>query len=136
MTAPVLLVDDDVDELVALQATLSPLGFEIVKAECGEEALRHILRRDFAIVIMDLMMPGMNGFEVCELIRERDRCRDLSIVILTGFDEDAAKDLSGYRAGTFEFMSKPVLPEALRAKVADAVGRFQPPRPIQPKSGS
>jgi CheY-like chemotaxis protein len=126
MNAPVLIVDDDFDDLVALQATLDPLGLEIVKAESGDEALRLILQRDFAIVIMDLMMPKMNGFEVCTLIRERDRCRDLPVVILTGFDEDAAKGLSGYRPGAFEFMRKPVLPETLRAKVADCAARFQP----------
>jgi CheY-like chemotaxis protein len=126
MNGPVLLVDDDVDDLVALQATLEPLNLEIVKAANGEEALRHILRRDFAIVIMDLVMPRMNGFEVCALIRERDRCRDLPVVILTGFDEDASKTMPGYRPGAFEFMRKPVLPEALRAKVAECVDRFQP----------
>jgi CheY-like chemotaxis protein len=126
MSGPVLLVDDDFDDLVALRATLEPLGLEIVAAESGEEALRLILRRDFAIVVMDLMMPRMNGFEVCALIRERDRCRDLPVVILTGFDEDAAKSIPGYRPGAFEFMRKPVLPEALRAKVAECVDRFQP----------
>ena len=128
MNAPVLIVDDDFDDLVALQATLEPLGLEVVKAESGDEALRLILQRDFAILIMDLMMPRMNGFEVCALIRERDRCRDLPVVILTGFDEDGAKDLPGYRAGAFEFMRKPVLPEILRAKVADCVARFEPVR--------
>lgn len=128
MKGPVLLVDDDFDDLVALQATLDPLGLEVVKARSGDEALRLILARDFAIVIMDLVMPGMNGFEACALIRERDRCRGLPIVILTGFDEDGAKDLPGYRAEAFEFMRKPVLPETLRAKVAECVARFQQPR--------
>lgn len=125
LSGPVLIVDDDFDELVALQATLDPLRLEVITAESGEEALRLILRRDFALVIMDLMMPHMNGFEVCSLIRERDRCRDLPVIILTGFDEDGAKGLPGYRPGTFEFMHKPVLPETLRAKVADCVARFQ-----------
>ena len=125
MNGPVLLVDDDFDDLVAVEATLSPLGLEVVKAESGDEALRHLLQRDFAVIIMDLMMPRMNGFEVCTLIRERDRCRDLPVIILTGFDEDGAKELSGYRPGTFEFMRKPVQPEVLRAKVADCVARFQ-----------
>lgn len=125
MSAPVLIVDDDLDDLVALEATLEPLGLEIVKSDGGEEALRLILRRDFAIVIMDLMMPRMNGFETCALIRGRDRSRDLPIVILTGFDEDQAKELPGYFDGGFEFMRKPVPPEVLRAKVADCAARFQ-----------
>lgn len=123
---PVLLVDDDDDELFALQAALEPLGLEIVTAGSGDEALRLILRRDFAIVIMDLSMPRMNGFEVCALIRQRERCRDLPVVILTGFDEDGAKNIPGYRRGAFEFMRKPVQPEALRARVAESADRCQP----------
>lgn len=126
MKVPVLLVDDDDDDLFALEATLEPLGLEIVKAGSGAEALRMILQRDFSIVIMDLMMPGMNGFETCSLIRTRDRCRGLPVVILTGFDEEQAKEIAGYRPGEFEFMRKPVLPEVLRARVADSVVRFSP----------
>jgi CheY-like chemotaxis protein len=126
MNGPVLLVDDDFDDLVALEATLAPLGLEVVKAESGDDALRMLLRRDFAVIIMDLMMPRLNGFETCALIRARDRCRDLPIVILTGFDEDQAKGLPGYRPGAFEFMRKPVQPEALRAKVAACSARFVP----------
>lgn len=124
MKIPVLLVDDDADDLFALEASLEPLGLDIVKAGCGDEALRLILRRDFAIVIMDLLMPGMNGFEVCSLIRTRDRSRDLPVVILTGFDEEQAAGLPGYRAGAFEFLRKPVLPETLRARVAEAAARY------------
>lgn len=126
LNGPILLVDDDFDDLVALQATLEPLGLEVVKARSGAEALRLILERDFALVIMDLMMPGMNGFEACALIRGRDRCRGLPIVILTGFDEDGAKELPGYRPETFEFMRKPVPPEVLRTKAAECAARFQP----------
>jgi DNA-binding response OmpR family regulator len=124
MKIPVLLVDDDHDDLFALEATLEPLGLDIVKAESGDEALRLILQRDFAIVIMDLMMPGMNGFETCSLIRTRDRSKDLPVIILTGFDEEQSKHVPGYRAGAFEFMRKPVLPEALRARVAETASRY------------
>lgn len=124
MKIPVLLVDDDVDDLFALEASLEPLGLEIVKAETGDEALRLILQRDFAIVVTDLLMPGMNGFELCSLIRTRDRSRELPVVILTGFDEEQAKELPGYREGAFEFMRKPVLPETLRARVAESAARF------------
>ncbi|MBI4060230.1 MAG: response regulator [Elusimicrobia bacterium] len=134
MNGPVLLVDDDFDDLVALQATLDPLGLEVVKAESGDEALKLLLQRDFALVIMDLMMPRMNGFEVCALIRERDRCRGMPVIILTGFDEDGAQKLPGYRPGTYEFMHKPVPPEALRAKVADCLARYQPAAGVIPRS--
>ncbi len=134
MKVPVLLVDDDYDDLFALEAALEPLGLEIVKAESGDEALRLILQRDFAIVITDLMMPGMNGFEVCSLIRAREHSQDLPVVILTGFDEEQAKELPGYLPGAFEFMRKPILAETLRARVAGSAARFslRTPSPADP----
>ena len=98
--------------MVPLLDFSSTLGLEVVKAESGDEALLHILRRDFAVVIMDLLMPRMNGFEVSALIRGRDRCRDLPIVILSGFDEDGAKELPGYRPGAFESCASPCSPRA------------------------
>ena len=125
MRGPVLLVDDDADDLVALRATLDPLGLEIVTAESGDEALRLILARDFAVVVLDLVMPRMNGFEVCSLIRERERCRGMPVIILSGFDEDGAKELRGWRPDGFEYMRKPVEPQALRARVAECVERFE-----------
>lgn len=125
MKPAVLLVDDDIDDLVALEATLEPLGVELVKAASGPDALRLILQRDFSLVIMDLMMPVMNGFEVCAMIRGRDKCRNLPVIILTGFDEEGAREMPGYRAGTFEFLRKPVAPETLRAKALDCVARNQ-----------
>lgn len=127
MKTPILLVDDDPDDLVALQATLAPLDVEVFTADCGEEALRMLLRRDFAMVVMDLMMPRLNGFEACALIRQRDRCRDLPIVILTGFDEEGARGVAGYgAAGRFELLRKPVDPEELRAAVARHTVDFRP----------
>lgn len=126
MKGPILIVDDNPDDLVALEATLDPLGLEVVKAESGDDALRQLLRRDFALVIMDLIMPRMNGFEVCSLIRQRDRYKDLPVIILTGFDEDGARALPGYKAGAFDFLRKPVLPETLRKRVQDCVARFSP----------
>ncbi len=125
MNAPaVLIVDDDADDLVALEATLEPLGVEIVKAHGGEEALKNILERDFAVVIMDLMMPRLNGFEAAALIRQRERCRDLPILILTGFDEDGARSLPGYPPPRVEYLRKPVLPECVRERVSDCVAQY------------
>lgn len=120
----VLIVDDDPDDLVALEATLEPLGLEVVKANGGEDALMRILERDFAVVILDLMMPRLNGFEAAALIRRRERCRELPILILTGFDEDGARALPGYPPPPVEYMRKPVLPENLREKVAACAARF------------
>jgi DNA-binding response OmpR family regulator len=120
MNAAVLIVDDNLPYLEALHDTLEPLGFDVVLASSGEEALRLILERDFAIVIMDLLLPGLNGFEVGTLIRRRDKCRDIPIVISTGLEEEGLAGLAGYRPGSFELMTKPVRPERLRAKVAAA----------------
>jgi CheY-like chemotaxis protein len=119
----VLLVDDDPDDLFALRAALGGLEIEIACAQGGDDALRALLRRDFALVVMDLMMPRLNGFEVAALIRERERSRSLPIVILTGFDEDGAAGLPGYRAGEFDYLRKPVSPEALRQKVLESIAR-------------
>jgi DNA-binding response OmpR family regulator len=127
MNNAVLIVDDNLPYLEALQDTLEPLGVEVVTASSGEEALRLVLERDFAIVIMDLLLPGLNGFEVGTLIRRRDKCRDMPIVISTGLEEAGMAGLAGYRPGSFELMTKPVRPERLRAKVVAAcVARFQP----------
>lgn len=119
----VLIVDDDPDDLFALKATLEPLDLEIVQAGNGEEALRRILERDFAVVIMDLMMPRLNGFEAAALIRDRERCRNLPILILSGYDQDGMRALPGYRPLDLEFLNKPVVPETLRARVAACVER-------------
>ena len=120
MKGSVLLVDDNLPYLVAVQASLEPLGVEVVLAESGDDALRLILERDFSIIIMDLKLSDMNGFELHSLIRKRDRCRALPLVIVTGLDELEASAFTGYRAGAFEMMRKPVHPERLRAKVVSA----------------
>ncbi len=119
----VMIVDDDPDDLFALEATLETLDVEIVRASDGEDALRRLLERNVSAIVMDLLMPRMNGFETAALIRGRDRCASLPIIILTGFDSDGLRLIPGYRAGAYEFLAKPVLPEALRALVLDCVAR-------------
>jgi CheY-like chemotaxis protein len=118
----ILIVDDDPDDLLALEATLSSLRQEIVRARDGVEVLGLLLQRSFALVIMDLLMPRLNGFETGGLIRSRESSRDLPIILLTGFDVDGLPSLPGYRAD-FELMSKPVSPEALRARVLQCLSR-------------
>lgn len=127
MKGSVLLVDEDLPHLVALREALEPLGLVSVAAVSGDEALRLILQQDFTIVIMDLKLPDMNGFELCSLIRRRDRCRGLPVLIMTWLEEEDAKVLSGWHAGAFELISKSAQPEILRAKViAACVAAFQP----------
>lgn len=118
----ILIVDDDADDRFALEAALEPLGIEVAQAEDGDAALRHLLERDFAVVLMDLVMPKLNGFETAGLIRQREKHRDLPIIILTGYDADGARGLPGYRED-LECLSKPIQPDVLRARVAACLGR-------------
>ncbi len=118
----VLLVDDDPRNLLALEAVLSKNGCRLVSASSGPEALRHLLREDFALVLLDVMMPGMSGFEVAERIRTRPRSRDLPIVFLTALAQDDDMIRQGYRLGAVDYLLKPLNPTILTAKVAALVG--------------
>lgn len=120
----VLIVDDDPDDLVALEATLRPLGLDVVTADDGEGALRHLLNRRFAVVVMDLVMPRLNGYETAAFIRQRDSLRELPILILSGLDKEGVRLLPGY-APDLELLQKPVVPETLRARVAECVARAE-----------
>ncbi len=116
--ARVLMVDDRRDNLLALEAVLDPLGAELVRAGSGEEALRALLSGDFAVIILDVQMPGMDGFETAQLIKARDRTRNIPIIFLTAISGEAEHHLQGYRSGAVDYVYKPFSPEALRAKVA------------------
>lgn len=115
----VLAVDDDEKNLRALSALLASLPATVVTARSGEEALRHLLREDFAVVLLDLHMPALNGLETAALIRERERSRRTPIIFLTAYTRTDAQLLRGYQLGAVDFLTKPVLPEeVLREKVA------------------
>jgi signal transduction histidine kinase/DNA-binding response OmpR family regulator len=114
----ILVVDDAERNLAALEAILADLDANVVKARSGAEALRCLLRQDFALVLLDVRMPGMNGFETAELIRARDRSRHTPIIFLTAYDRTREHEVRGYALGAVDFLSKPVIPEVLRGKVA------------------
>jgi signal transduction histidine kinase/DNA-binding response OmpR family regulator len=114
----VLVVDDSERNLSALEAMLGDLDARFVPARSGEEALRLLLRQDFALVLLDVRMPGLDGFETAELIRQRERNRGTPIIFLTAYDGDREKEERGYALGAVDFLSKPVFPEVLRGKVA------------------
>ena len=114
----ILVVDDQPDTLTALEALLSTLGHEIVTARSGEEALRRLLDEDFGVIVMDVRMPGMDGFETVELIKQRPRHEDTAVVFLTGADADSEQIQRGYSAGAVDYIVKPVDPDVLRSKVA------------------
>jgi PAS domain S-box-containing protein len=114
----VLLVDDRAENLLALTAVLEPLEVRLVTAESGEEALRALLGEDFAVVLLDVQMPGMDGFETAEYIRGRERSAQTPIIFLTAVSTDISQVLRGYEAGAVDYVLKPFDPVVLRSKVA------------------
>lgn len=116
--ASILLVDDDARGLYALAEVLRDLRHEVVVAASGEEALRCLLRQDFAVVLLDVRMPGLSGYETAALIRRRERSRSVPIIFLTAFDKEQAHVFQGYEAGAVDYLFKPVDPLILKAKVA------------------
>ncbi|MBV8667169.1 MAG: response regulator [Burkholderiaceae bacterium] len=116
---PILLVDDLPENLIALEALLSelPLELEIVKANSGEEGLRHTLKRDFALILLDVQMPGMNGFETADLLRANPKTRHLPILFVTAGMNDEQHAFNGYELGAVDYLIKPIEPIVLRSKV-------------------
>jgi signal transduction histidine kinase len=114
----VLLVDDRADNLLALRAVLEPLGLELVEAGSGEEALRHLLAGEFALIVLDVQMPVLDGFETARLIRGRERTRYVPIIFLTAISGEPEHHLRGYQSGAVDYVYKPFEPEILRAKVS------------------
>ena len=119
-TSPVniLLVDDRAENLLALEAMLEPLGQNLVKAQSGEDALKYLLRQDFAVILLDVQMPGMDGFETAELIRGRDRSKHTPIIFLTAINTSDTHVSRGYQVGAVDFLLKPIVPDILISKVA------------------
>jgi CheY-like chemotaxis protein len=113
----ILLVDDQPANLLALEAVLESLGQNLVRASSGEEALRHLIRMDFAVILLDVLMPGMNGFETAAMIRERDSSRHMPIIFLTAGGKTEIEMFQGYAVGAVDYLLKPVRPAILRSKV-------------------
>jgi PAS domain S-box-containing protein len=118
MQPAVLVVDDHPENLVALEAVLSPLGARVTRAGSGEEALRAVLKDEFAAILLDVQMPGMDGFETAATIRGRPRSAHTPIIFLTALSSDMSNVARGYEAGAVDFVVKPFDPLVLRSKVA------------------
>ncbi|WP_354701043.1 hypothetical protein DSM112329_01350 [Paraconexibacter sp. AEG42_29] len=114
----VLLVDDRVENLITLEAVLGPLDLQLVRVTSGEDALRALLEQDFAAVILDVQMPGMDGFETASYIRRRPRSRLTPIIFLSAVSTDVSHVTRGYEAGAVDYVLKPFDPAILRSKVA------------------
>ena len=125
MPVNILLVDDQPNNLLALESILDILGQNLVRANSGEEALRLLIQKDFAVVLLDVLMPGMDGFETAGWIRHRDRSRHTPIIFLTGGGKTETEMFQGYAAGAIDYLLKPFVPEVLRSKVAILVDLYR-----------
>ena len=112
----ILVVDDNETNLIAIEAALAPVGRKLVLARSGVEALARLLEQDFALIILDVAMPGMDGFETARLVRSRARNRATPIIFITGMSWQDEEILKGYELGAFDFLIKPIRAEVLRAK--------------------
>ena len=116
--AKILLVDDRPENLVALEAVLSSLNQKLVLARSGDAALKALLSDEFAVILLDVLMPGMDGFETAEHIKRRPRTRDVPIIFLTALNSEPDYAFRSYSAGAVDYIAKPFDPWVLRAKVA------------------
>ena len=123
-TANILIVDDDPRTLLAMEALLSGPGRNTVTAASGQEALRWLLRQDFSVILMDVRMPDMDGFETADLIRQNERLRHVPIIFLSAIDTLEADVYRGAAKGAVDYLFKPVVPEVLKAKVSVFVDLF------------
>ncbi len=114
----ILLVDDQPGKLLAYQTILEALGENLVMAKSGREALHCLLKEDFALVLLDVVMPEMDGFETATLIRQRPRLERLPIIFLTAYSTSDLDKLKGYELGAVDYVFAPIIPEILRAKVS------------------
>jgi PAS domain S-box-containing protein len=113
----ILLVDDRPENLLALEAILEPLNQTLIRAHSGDEALRKLLLHDFAVILLDVQMPGINGFETARLIKSRERTRYIPIIFLTAISKDEEYVFQGYSVGAVDYLAKPFQPDILRSKV-------------------
>jgi CheY-like chemotaxis protein len=125
MKAHVLIVDDRPENLLSIEAALGSLDIEVVKASSGTEALRHLLDRDFALAILDVQMPGLDGYETAALIRSRERLSYMPIIFLTAVLTSEPHIFKGYEAGAVDYLLKPIAPQILKSKVASFVELYR-----------
>src|SRR6476619_2263648 len=131
--ARVLVVDDDEHNLLAIRTVIEDLA-EVEVAASGEEALRHLLKGEFAVILLDVFMPGMDGYETAQIIRERDQTKRIPIVFLSAVNKEKEHLMRGYAMGAVDYVFKPVEPVVLRSKVAVFVDLYEMTQEIQRKA--
>jgi CheY-like chemotaxis protein len=127
----ILLVDDRPNNLMALEGLLQRSDYELVLARSGEEALSQVLRHDFALILLDVAMPGMDGFQVASIIKERERSKLIPIIFITASVYEMDHVFRGYTVGAVDYLRKPIDPQALRSKVAVFVELFRQRKQIE-----
>src|SRR6476646_9169408 len=126
----ILIVDDRPENLLALEAILEPLGQRLVRASSGEDALRQLLDKEFAVILLDVQMPEMNGFETARMIKARERTRFIPIIFLTAISKEEEYVFEGYSVGAVDYIAKPFQPDILRSKVNVFVDLYQKQRQL------
>ena len=121
----ILLVDDQPEKLIAHEAVLEGLGENIIKVDSGFKALEYLLKNQCAVIVLDVNMPGMDGFETATLIRQRPSLERTPIIFVSGHNVSELDRLTGYGIGAVDYLSIPVIPEVLRAKVQVFVELFR-----------
>lgn len=130
----ILMVDDRAENLLALEAILGDLGENLVRATSGREALRYLLEQEFAVILLDVQMPEMDGIETATLIRERQRSQHTPIIFLTARDRSDVNVFRGYQAGAVDYLLKPFAPEVLKAKVSVFIDLFRKTEELKQQS--
>ncbi|HEY9677818.1 MAG TPA: ATP-binding protein [Drouetiella sp.] len=130
----ILLVDDRPENLLVLKATLGSLGCNLVEAQSGKEALKYLLEKEFAVILLDVMMPEMDGFEVARIVREREKSKHTPIIFVTAMFLDDQDAFRGYSVGAVDYIMKPFAPEILRSKVTVFVDLFRKTEEIKRQS--
>jgi CheY-like chemotaxis protein len=129
--AKILLVDDRPENLLALEAILSSLNQELIRAESGEEALKRLLTDEYAVILLDVQMPGLDGFETATHIKRREKTKDIPIIFLTAISNEPHHAFRGYAAGAVDYMAKPFDPWVLRAKVSVFIELYEKNRQLR-----
>ncbi|MEK4849886.1 response regulator [Paenibacillus sp. FSL H7-0756] len=120
----ILLVDDRPENLLALEAVLESQHYKLVKANSGEEALRCLLKYEFAVIVLDVQMPGMDGIETAKLIKAREKTKDIPIIFISANSRESEHLFAGYSAGAIDYMVKPFIPQILKSKIEGFVNMY------------